>query len=221
VVSNREGDLLRATLPGVPPVSVLPNAITLPLAPVQGVRQPYRLMFNGTLRYHANLDAMVWFLEQVYPRVRAALPEVELYITGDHGQLPLPAQPGVCRTGVVSDVHAALAAASVAIVPLRIGGGTRFKILDAWAARTPVIATRKGAEGLDAVGGKHLLIADTPQEFAAAIVRVVQHRSLAEQLAQAGWELVHSRYDARLVGSQFTALVEQLARWRGSDAPSD
>src|SRR3990172_3847831 len=101
----------------------------------------------------------------VFPQLRAQIPGVRLVITGEHANLPLPEREGVFLTGIVEDVRPYLARGWLSIVPLQSGGGTRFKILESMALRTPVVSTTKGAEGLDAQPGVHLLVADDPQEF--------------------------------------------------------
>lgn len=211
VVSDEERDLLVATVGKLPPVSVIPNGVQVPDQLPTAPRHAQRLMFTGTLRYAANHDAVVWFIEAVLPILREAVPQVEMQITGDDGGLPLPADPAVTRLGVVPDVRAALATAAVAIVPLRVGGGTRFKILDAFATGTAVVSTRKGAEGLAVRDGEHLLLADTAPEFAAAVLRLLHDASLAARLAAKARELVQAEYDWRAIGPRFEALVQAVA----------
>ncbi len=112
--------------------------------------EPGSLIFTGAFTYHANYDAASWFVGEVYGRIKDQYPAARLTITGNHADLPLPPAPDITRTGFVPDVRPLIAGSWAAVVPMRQGGGTRLKILEAMALGVPVIATTKGAEGLDA-----------------------------------------------------------------------
>jgi glycosyltransferase involved in cell wall biosynthesis len=154
---------------------------------------------------------MTWFLEEVYPRVQAGAPGVRLIITGDHADLPLPPADNVTLTGFVDDVRPLVAAAAVSLVPVRVGGGTRLKILETMALHTPVVATAKGAEGLDVRHGDHLLIADAPEDFAEAVLRMLGDPALRQRLIENGYHLVRERYNWAAVMPQFLGLIERVA----------
>jgi glycosyltransferase involved in cell wall biosynthesis len=116
----------------------------------------------------------------------------------------------------VDDVRPVIAGSAACVVPLRQGGGTRLKILEAMALGVPVVSTRKGAEGLDVVDGEHLLLADGPRDLAAASVRLLQDGALRARLAANARALVEQRYDWRAIGAAFTDLVEDAVlrkRW--------
>jgi len=134
---------------------------------------------------------------------------VRLFITGDHAGKSLPPAGNVTLTGYVDDVRPLVARAWASIVPLRIGGGTRLKILEAMALGTPVVATSKGAEGLEVRHGKHLLIADGPAAFADEVMRLLRDAELRAALAANGRRLVAERYDWATVMPGFLELVEQ------------
>ena len=124
----------------------------------------------------------------------------------------LGSDPNVTVVGYVDDLDRELERCDVAIVPLRIGTGTRLKILEAFAHALPVVATTIAADGLDVVPGEHLLIADTPSEFAAACVRAVQDRDLRVRMTNAARQLVEQAYDWRLVEEQLATLAAGLIR---------
>lgn len=213
VASAREQQLLSSNIPTAKAIEVIPNCINLTdYSDVHVTSQPNGLIFTGSFRYSANHDAMVWFLREVYPLVQAQVSEVQLTITGDHANLPLPPADHVVLTGFVDDVRPLIAAASVSLVPLRIGGGTRLKILEAMALRTPVVATSKGAEGLEAQPNEHLLLADTPEAFAEAIVRLLREPDLRQRLADQAYQLVAEKYDWAIVMPHFLNIVERVAR---------
>jgi glycosyltransferase involved in cell wall biosynthesis len=212
VASDRERKLLSNTVPGFKAIEVIPNCINLAdYGDVRETPQPTKLIFTGSFRYFANHDAMTWFLQEVYPRIQAQAPDVCVTITGDHADLPLPPADNVTLTGFVDDVRPLIASAWVSLVPIRVGGGTRLKILEAMALGTPVVATSKGAEGLDAKHGEHLLIANSPEAFAEAVIRLLQEPGLRQRLADKAYQLVQERYDLAALMPRFLDLVERVA----------
>jgi glycosyltransferase involved in cell wall biosynthesis len=148
----------------------------------------------------------------VNPLVQAQIPDVHLSITGDHANLALPPANNVTLTGFVDDIRSWVASSCLSLAPIFMGGGTRLKILEAMALRTPVVATSKGAEGLDVVHGEHLLLADTPQEFADVIVRLLHDPILYQQIADNGYQLIAEKYDWPSVTPHFLHLVERTAQ---------
>lgn len=210
VVSAQEQQLVRAAVPGYKSIEVIPNCLNLAdYASIPNQPTPQSLIFTGSFRYFANYEAMQWFLREVFPQVQAQHPAVTLTITGDHANLPLPAAPNVELTGVVPDVRPRIAESWCSIVPIHSGGGTRLKILEAMALGTPVITTSKGVEGIDAQDGVHLLIADTPQAFVAALLRLFHEAGLRERLATQARRLVHTKYDWSATLPHFLQLIEQ------------
>lgn len=175
--------------------------------------QPAALVFNGALTYTANYDAMRWFLAEVYPRITTAVPEASLTITGSTRGVDLAGltlEPSVRLTGYVDDIRQPVAEAALCVVPIRQGGGTRLKILEAMALGTPVVATFKGAEGLGVVDGEHLLLADTPSTFADAVLRVMRDCGLRQRLRRNARVLVEQKYDWESIGAHFVTLVEDV-----------
>lgn len=175
------------------------------------------LVYNGSLTYSANYDAMQWFLAEVYPRIRAEVPDVSLTITGSTTGVDLSGLAlgdHVRLTGFVDDVRIPVAEATVAIAPIRQGGGTRLKILEAMALGTPVVATAKGAEGLDVVNGEHLLLADDPERFTSQTIQLLRDVDLRHRLAANARRLAEQRYDWQQIGQKFVALVEETVQAR-------
>jgi polysaccharide biosynthesis protein PslH len=219
VVSGLEEEMLRRAVPDAPPVSLIPNCVSLQdYAETDASPRAGRLIFTGSFRYQPNHEAMAWFLRDVYPAVLQQETGVELIITGDHADLPLPPSPAVILTGHVSDVRSLIGSAWASLAPIHSGGGTRLKILEAMAMGTPVIATSKGAEGLEVESGRHLLLADTPSEFAGATVRLLRDPKLRERLAKSALELVSARYDWPAVMPRFLRLVDRVAASGGGRA---
>lgn len=199
-------------------IEVLPNGVDCDHnRPGLAQPQPGALVYNGSLTYSANYDAMQWFLAEIYPRIRAQQPEVTLTITGSTKGVDLVGLAlgdSVQLTGFVEDVRIPVAQASVCVVPIRKGGGTRLKILEAMALGTPVVSTTKGAEGLDVTPGYDILIADEPAEFAEQITRLLRDAALREHLASNARRLMETRYDWHGIGQRFVHLVEEAVAKR-------
>lgn len=217
VVSEEEKRLLEKVVPDNQNISVIPNGVDLDAyaaardAAVRDAPEPNTLIFTGSFHYRPNHQAMVWFLREVYPLIRARVPGVHLTITGDSAGLPLPSTEGVTQTGFVDDIRPLLARSWVSVAPLHVGGGTRLKILEAMAIGTPVVSTAKGAEGLAVEDRRHLFIANDPETFANRVVEVLQSSQIRAQIARNACQLVQETYDWKLVLPKFMAVVEQAA----------
>ncbi len=177
-----------------PSVHVFPNALQEIAQP--NVPESDSIVFSGNLEYHPNVKAVKWFRTQVWPHLvhRQA---VRLRLVGRNPQAVASIVSGDNRIdliGPVDDAVTEIARSKIAIVPLLSGSGTRFKILEAWAAARPVVSTTIGAEGLDARSGEHLLIADTASDFAAAIARLLDDDALRRKLGEAGRALYLDRF---------------------------
>ena len=213
-VSAQDAHAMTAMLPGFQgPVEVVPNGVDCQHnRPGMHRHIDNMLVYNGALTYGANLDAMQYFLSAILPRVRQNVPDVRLTITGSTTGVDLShiaLNDAVHFSGCVPDVRVLVAQAAVCVVPLRDGGGTRLKILEAMALGTPVVATSKGAEGLEVVDGTHLLVADTPEAFASAVTRLLRESGLRAALAANARRLVEEKYDWQQIGARFVELVEQ------------
>ena len=192
-------------------VGVVPNGVDTSFhRPLSVEPKPNTLVYNGALTYTANYDAMDYFLREIFPIIRVQVPEAHLTITGATTNVPIAALPvngHVTFSGYLKDIRPEVAGSWVCVVPLRLGGGTRLKILEAMALGIPVVSTSKGAEGLDIETGKHLLIGDTPSEFAAQTVRVLREPGLRKSLGAQAIQLVKDRYDWASIGRHFCELV--------------
>ncbi len=221
VTSEAERALVRAVAPQYQAVYVVPNPIDCP-EPGREARAPLygSLVFTGSLQFAPNHDAMMWFTRDIFPIIKAEIPEACLTITGDPGAAVLPAGPDIRMTGELPSVRPVLRTAAVSIVPIRQGGGTRLKILEAMACFAPVVTTTKGAEGLEVRHGEHVLVADTPRQFAEACIQLSRCPGLAGALARNAYALVRSRYDVTAVVPHFLQLVETAAGSARSSQPA-
>ena len=180
-----------------------------------GLLESKMLSFTGSFAYEANLDAARFLLQEIYPRLKARLPEVSLRIVGNlNGMRPesLTSDESVSFTGLVPDIRPVMASSWLSAVPLRVGAGTRLKIVESMALGTPVVSTSKGAEGLDVVHGESILLADDAETFTRAVVEVFQNPSLRERLSAGGRKLVMEKYSADVIGSNFCTLLEEVVR---------
>lgn len=178
-----------------PHVLVFPNA--LPEIPRPRVPEENAIVFSGNLEYHPNVEGVRWFRARIWPRVREKAPGVEWRLLGANSAAVAAFTGGDARirvSGPMEDAVPQLARAKVCLAPLLSGSGTRFKILEAWAAGRAVVSTTLGAEGLGARDGEHLLLADDPDDFAEAVLRLLNDPPLRARLGDAGWALYRDRF---------------------------
>jgi polysaccharide biosynthesis protein PslH len=211
VVSAQEKEFFQRIVPDYKPINIIPNFVDL--ANYTSWNESLRsdtLIYTGSLTYSANYDAMVWFLREIFPIIQKQVPRIRLIITGDHANLPLPQTDNVILTGYVKDVHPLITSSLVSLAPIRQGGGTRMKILESMALRTPIVATTKGAEGIEYQDSENILIADSPLAFAEAVISIVNNPTLRKRLADNSYQLVKEKYDYKVVMPNFLNLVEQI-----------
>ncbi len=180
---------------------LLPNIYPpRPFLPYQPQAQPQEILFVGLLDFAPNTDAVIHFCREVFPLIRQAKGEgVSFRIVGFNCPESIRAfhgQDGIEVSGYVRDLDEVYTRASLVVVPLRAGGGTKLKILEAFSYGRPVVTTSIGAEGIAVTPGKELLIADTPETFAKTCLEVLDQPDLAQTLIREGRKLVQSRYTA-------------------------
>lgn len=176
-------------------VYVYPNA--LPVIPLPETCEEACIVFSGNLEYHPNMEAVYWFRREIWPLVQEKCPGMEWRLIGRNPGAVAKAVAGdplIKQVGPVDDAVAAIAGARVCVVPLRSGSGTRFKILEAWAAGRAVVSTRLGAEGLGARNGEHLLLAEDPASFSEAVARLSKDAELRQKLGAAGRALYLEKF---------------------------
>ncbi len=169
--------------------------------------------FVGSMDYPPNIDAVLWFAQAVLPEIVRRAPGFTFRVVGsrvDRRVLALADQPGVEIVGQVEDIRPYLAGSLTLVVPLRSGGGTRLKILQAMSMGRPVVSTRVGAEGIDLQDDKHCLLAETQEEWVSQILRLRNDRQLGMRLAEAGRDLVEQKYDWSCCLSRLDRLYEHL-----------
>ena len=185
---------------GLDAVTVVPNAVDVPAA-VPSAPDANRLLFLGNLTYAPNRDAARWLATEILPRVRDRRPDASVELVGrSDGSLDdLANVPGVHLTGAVPHVAPHYASADVVVVALRHSSGTRIKVLEAFAHRRPVIATRAAVAGLDVEDGTHVVVADTAEDLATAIDSVLADPDRARAMTACAAELVDTSYSRAAV----------------------
>jgi len=207
-VSDADKAALANLAPGQP-ITVVSNGIrvreyqeTPSSTPQAGVSGRFNLVFTGKMDYRPNIDAVLWFGGQVLPLIQAQTPEVCFQIVGmnPHPRLDaLRANPAIEIVGAVAEAQPYIQNAAVYVIPMRVGGGTRFKALEAMACARPIVSTTLGVEGIPVRDGQELLLADSPQAFADAVVRLLDdaqsNATVNRQLGEQARRFVENRYD--------------------------
>ena len=220
-VSDADRESLLGLLgPSAPPITVVPNAIdvTRYQLPVSGEVPRYDVVFSGKMDYRPNVDAMLWFGREIWPLIRQNRPETTFAIIGQkpHPRLDaLRELPGVTITGMVPAVEPYLAGATVYVMPLRMGSGTRLKLIEAMAAGVPIVSTSLGAEGYPVRHSHELLLADEPAAFARAVLRLLENRDMRARLIAAGRHMAW-QFDWRRVMPAFLEIYERIGLEVGS-----
>jgi sugar transferase (PEP-CTERM/EpsH1 system associated) len=228
-VSEPDRDALVRIAPGAL-IRVAPNGIDLAnyaadKPPAASIARPFCLLFTGKMDYRPNVDAMLWFADEVLPLIHAAVPEVKLQIVGmnPHPRLArLRSHAAIEITGTVPDPRPYFAAADAYIIPMRVGGGTRFKALEAMASSKPIVSTSLGVEGIGVQPERELLIGDTPEAFALAVFRLITDQAtgatLARQLGKAARAFVAEHYTWDYIMPTFEELYRELTTARSSSS---
>ena len=203
-VSEVDRDALAEVAGETAQFTVIPIAVdTDEMAPFERSMDANRIVHIGTMFWPPNVDGILWFTREVLPIIRKLKPDVGFDIIGAKPPQEVislgEADPLINVTGYVDDTEPYLKKTSVLIVPVRAGGGMRVKILNALSQALPMVTTTIGCEGIAVEHDKHVLIADTPQGFADAVIRLLDNREAGQRLGQNGRRLIQEQYDYRTV----------------------
>jgi polysaccharide biosynthesis protein PslH len=210
---------------GVKNLALIPNGVDLrSFAPAPEMERKDEILFLGSLDWHPNVDALLYFAKQTLPLLRARNPQVMLRIVGRKPAESLKrALSGVANIDFIGDVERVLPylhRATVVVVPLRIGGGSRIKILEALAAGKAVVSTSIGAEGLDVTPGEHLFIADSPSDFAQCVNELLASKKLRDRIGEQGRKLVTDRYGWDGIAAELETVWFRTAAAQANAKPS-
>ncbi len=198
-------------------VSVVPNGVDIDyFLPAAECPAGKDLAFVGSLGYAPNSDAVRFFCREIFPLVRARHPEATFTVVGadapDGLSDELPADGSAKLAGYVRDIRPVVGRAAAFVVPLRVGGGTRLKILEAMAMGVPVVSTSVGCEGIEALPGRDALLEDDPKQFAQAVCALLENEERRRAVAAHGLRLVREAYSWEAIGRDLNSTYEQLAR---------
>lgn len=171
------------------------------------------MVFTGSMDWRPNQDAAIYFANEIFPLLKKEIPDLTVTFVGRNPPqhlLNLGAQTGIIFTGLVDDVRQYIAESALYIVPLRIGGGSRLKILEAMAMKKPIVSTSIGAEGLEVTNHRDILLADTPEDFCNLCIKVLRNHQLSESTAENGFELVHEKYKWNSIGKKLLQYLTSL-----------
>lgn len=191
------------------------DSYKLPPPPPVGFKSPSIYLAGSFGHYNSSMDtAARWMLEEVFPRVLKLHPNVHFYIAGRNSEMGFGHLngPNITVTGRLETVLPYLCNTDVALVPLKFESGTRFKILEAGVCKIPLVSTTLGAEGIPVVNGEHILIADEPEDFANAIVRLLDNKELASRLALNCHALVNEHFGVESLAVEAKHILEYLNR---------
>lgn len=212
-VSEVDRDILLGANPAIE-ISVIPNGVDTKVhKPLPYNHNAPSLIFTGKMSYQPCADAAVYFCREVLPLVKKEIPDVDLWIVGREPPQEVInlAADGVHVTGWVEEVVPYYERSTVCVVPLRAGGGTRLKILEAMALGRSVVSTKVGCEGLDVTDGENILIADHPQEFADKTIRLLRDRELRNSITARARRLVENQYDWDILAGRLMRILTEVA----------
>jgi polysaccharide biosynthesis protein PslH len=211
-VSQSDARAMRAMY-DAPRVDSIPTGVDIGyFTPETATAHQYDLVFVGAMDWRPNIDGLKWFVAESLPLIRAQRPGCSLAIVGRNPgaeiQRLAETDQRIVVTGTVDDVRPYVWRSAISIVPLRIGGGTRLKIYEAMASKTAVVSTSIGAEGLDVRDGENIRLADSPVEFAARCLELVNDPAGRSRIERNAWEMVAACYSWEVVSRKFEKLLE-------------
>lgn len=208
-VSKEDGNLLKSICPEIS-IEVIPNGVDpYYFNPYDNEEDETKLIFTGSMDWQPNEDAVIYFCKEIFPLIRSELADMKFFIVGSNPTnkvLSLSNIPGVYVTGLVDDVRPYIADASIYVVPLRIGGGTRLKILQALAMKKAVVSTSIGCEGIDIEPDRDLIVSDDPRDFARQVIMLSKNKDFRRKLGENGRTLILQKYDWKAIVGKLESL---------------
>jgi glycosyltransferase involved in cell wall biosynthesis len=212
ITSEREEKIIQQAAPGTP-TAVVPNAVDVDyFSPSDESIDGNALTMTGLMHYRPNIDGALYFLQEIFPHILASRPNVVFYIVGAGAsdELKRLAGPNVVVTDTVPDVRPYIQKSALLVVPLRMGGGTRLKVVEGLSMAKAVVSTSLGCEGIDVKHLEHLVIADQPRDFADAVLKLLGDREVAQKLGRQGRALVTRQYTWQTVVNRMEAFYDHL-----------
>ena len=215
VMSEADRDSLRDIAP-MARSEIVPNGVDTDYFQDSGCGSEQALVFTGGMNMFANADAMTFFLSDVWPEIKKAFPKTRFYLIGQDPPREIcrmsEVDPQIIVTGFVDDVRPFVRKSAVYVVPIRVGGGTRLKVLDAMAQGKAVVSTSIGSEGISVSDGKNVLIADTREELAASVIDLLRDEKKRERLGSEARQFVVENYSWTEIGNTLQDVYEDVAK---------
>ena len=211
-VSERDSNILNHEVPGMQKF-IIPNGVdTSYFRPSDETAEPFTMVFTGMMGYVPNNDGMFYFLDKIFPKILNEIPEAKIYIVGNRPpkELQKRAAENIIVTGYVDDVRPYIRRAGLYVVPLRMGGGTRLKVLEALSMGKAVVTTSIGCEGINVIDKKHVLIADQADDFALCAVNVLRNTHSYKVMCNNGYSLIKSAYDWQAIVSSIEETYKKI-----------
>jgi glycosyltransferase involved in cell wall biosynthesis len=212
VTSARDKEIIDELAPDVPKF-VIPNGVDTEFFVPNGNQvEPNTLVFTGLMKYVPNYDGILHFLDEIFPLIQKEISDVKIYVVGSQPPafLQRRATDNIIITGFVEDVRPYVWRSKAYVVPLRMGGGTRLKVVEAMAMKKPIITTSIGCEGIEVTSGKNVLIADQAQDFADTVIDVLRDGISHQQIAENGYQLAKAKYDWSIIGDNMEDILQSF-----------
>jgi polysaccharide biosynthesis protein PslH len=211
VVSARDAHMVVAAAPYTDQ-AVIPNGVDVAFFDIPRQPRPYRVVSVCSLDWLPNVEGLLWFLDEVWPSVVEARPDATFHMAGRNPQRALlrRVSRGVSVAGSVADIRKHVQDATAFVIPLLAGGGTRLRVLEAMAMRIPIVSTSVGVEGIECTHGRHVLIADTAEDFVHQLIALLDRGELGESLAMEGRQLVERHYSWQAIGDRLDAFYRRI-----------
>lgn len=217
-MSEEDKKYISKGIPVVGRIDVVENGVDIPffLQVKKQLTKDFVVLFVGTFKWLPNVEAVEYLVDKVWGKVRQGIPDAKLWIVGNsptpHIQSFMDADPSIVVKGKVTDIRDAYKSANVLLAPVWSGKGTRYKILEAMATQTPVVATSLAVEGLGVIPGEHALVADNAESLADSTIRLSKDKKLAERLAENGLNLVKEKYNWTVISQKLDKIYNQVGR---------
>ena len=220
VCSEHDRRFLASRIPTAD-IGLLYNGVDLEAFSVNGTIQaePHRIIFTGNMSYVPNRDGAKFFVQEIFPHIREKIPDATFFIVGQDppASVRALASQRIIVTGFVSDIRQEYLKSAVAVSPVRFGAGTLNKILEPLALGIPVVSTSVGIDGLGLKAGKEILVADEPQAFATAVVRMLSDKKLRAEIAGSAAEKIRARYSWEKISSDLEVEYQSVMQRKTSN----
>ncbi len=219
-VSEKDRLILQKETPGIPKY-IIPNGVDVEYFKPSLIEiEPYSMVFTGMMAYVPNHDGINYFLDEIFPVIINEIPEAKIYIVGSHPPKSIVKRSSrnIIVTGYVPDVRNYVWRSSLYVVPLRMGGGTRLKVLEALAMKKTVISTTIGCEGIDVVDNESVLIADDPKDFAKKSAQILRNPELGLNITNQGSKIIHSKYCWEVVTRNLEHVIQTVLNEKAAEA---